>query len=162
MFKIKFSKIEITLIFFLLLACVIIATLVYKYEKDTYIDFDKFEMSVKSFDNNTMVLIVENGTNGEWFGGDFYGVQRLIGGVWENLDEGSAFTSIGYHLLKNESKEFTINLEQRYGHLPPGEYRIFKDFDLYNETETYGQSSYFKKEKDVRLLKYCYFQIKVN
>lgn len=142
---------EKILVLLLIIMFFALGGLIFQTQKQANIDFDKFEMNIKSFDDITMVLEVKNNTNADWLGGESYNVERYIGGSWQSINDGVAFISIGYPIGKNQTKEFTINLKD----LTSGKYRISKNFGLYEEE----QMTYLSKELDVRIIRYCYFKI---
>ncbi|MGD6843071.1 immunoglobulin-like domain-containing protein [Bacillus infantis] len=94
-----------------------------------------------------MTVILQNHSDKQCIYGEDYRLEKNIGGDWYQVpfaeDGDHAFTGIGYDLGPSDVKEWNVNLEQFYGDLDTGEYRIVKevldfresgDFDVYNLT----------------------------
>ena len=65
--------------------------------------------------------------------GEWYKIQRLTDGQWQDLPhviDNAAFIAMGYLPDENGEVKFTINWEWRYGTLPAGTYRIFKEVNF--------------------------------
>lgn len=64
--------------------------------------------------------------------GEDYAIQRHDGKGWTILERqpGQGFGLVAYSLLPGESRVFPLDWSNSYGALPPGRYRVCKDFSL--------------------------------
>lgn len=99
------------------------------------------DMTLKNVTPTAADLIIHN-LSWDWeemleFGED-YVIQRRGGMGWTTLKSqpGQGFGLVAYDLLTRESRTFRLDWSGLYGPLPPGRYRVCKDFTLHGLSMT--------------------------
>lgn len=89
-------------------------------------------------------LFITNHTEDLYYYGEDFGLEEKIGDTWKKKEpiEELAFISIAYELLPNCTESRELGWEFGYDKLPPGTYRVVKNF--INDTtgksvEVYGE-----------------------
>jgi len=79
--------------------------------------------------------------------GEVYTVEVLLNGTWYGIPYASgAFNSLGYSIGLGEEKSHTCTPVFAYGILPPGQYRLIKEFDLSGPESPEGMPTTLAKE----------------
>lgn len=107
-------------------------------------------MSIKegTLTNSSATIIIKDISNKDHIYGNEYRIDKLENGTWKELDvivEGNyGWTSIGYHVDKDNKLELNINWKWLYGELTEGTYRVVKSTSVPRENKEYYFSVEFK------------------
>ncbi|MCL2475936.1 immunoglobulin-like domain-containing protein [Candidatus Bathycorpusculum sp.] len=89
------------------------------------------EVKADSISNTKLTLIIKNIAPDEYMFGSEYTIEKQVNGEWYQLPcvtENIGWTSIGYILEGNSTREIEIDWTWYYGELSSGYYRITKGF----------------------------------
>ena len=111
-------------------------------------------LSVKDITSTGLTLVVTQSggePTGELQTGDPYRLIALVDETWKNVEElplpegvdARAWNSIAYLIPKEDVREFEINWNWMFGELPPGTYRLIKEFMDFRETSNYDTFEYW-------------------
>lgn len=107
-------------------------------------------LSVKDVTETGLVLVITQAggePTGELDYGSAYHLEVLHDGVWEAVPyaiEGDLlWTSEGHFVLMNSAEEKDLSLENIYGKLSPGTYRIGKEFIDFRGPGDYDTETYY-------------------
>lgn len=111
-------------------------------------------LSVKDVTSTGLTLIVTQSggePTGELQTGEAYRLISLVDETWKVVEElplpegvdGRGWNSIAYLIPKESSREFEINWNWIFGELPPGTYRLIKEFMDFRGTANYDTFEYW-------------------
>lgn len=111
-------------------------------------------LSVKNVTSTGLTLLCTQ-SGGEPTGtletGEPYRLISLVDGTWKTVEElplpegvdGRAWNSLAYLIPMEETREFEINWGWIFGELPPGTYRLIKEFMDFRGTANYDTFDYW-------------------
>lgn len=106
-------------------------------------------LSVKDVTSTGLTLVcTREGGNatGELMCGTDYRLLVLEDGMWKNVPtviENYGWDDMGYPITEGKVREFELSWEWLYGKLPPGTYRLAKDFMDWREAGDYEEETYW-------------------
>lgn len=87
---------------------------------------DGIEMTLNSWEVDTVTVNIINNSGSEWFYGEYYRLQVLLDDEWYEIPTASGnfgFNDIGFIIKDGEERSMTYHLTM-YGDLPNGTYRL--------------------------------------
>lgn len=100
------------------------------------IDPNLVTVEVMGASNKSISIKITNNSDMQLFYGEPYFLEYFENGKWETVEEraeGNFFYMVAYGIMPGKSTVWSANLEQRYGALSDGRYRILKHVDFQND-----------------------------
>ena len=104
--------------------------------EDPQIDPNLVTVEVTGSSNKSISIKITNNSDMMLFYGEPYSLEYFENGKWEEVEgraEGNFFHMAAYGIAPGRSAGWSANLEQRYGALSDGRYRILKHVDFQND-----------------------------
>lgn len=105
-------------------------------------DTEIIKLKIIGLDSENILLEIKNESKNEIGYGESYTVEFKKDDEWHILKpkKDAAFNEIGYILEKESACNWGDKMSRIYGKLPEGEYRIVKDFTVYENGGTVAEN----------------------
>jgi hypothetical protein len=89
-----------------------------------------FKIAEDTLTNSGATFIIENTGDEELSFGQMYSLQKYIKNKWYKIEKYTDWTAELFTLQPDENYSFDADRTQTYGLLPPGRYRLIKEFSV--------------------------------
>ncbi len=92
-------------------------------------------------------FLFSNGSGGEVYYGEHYRLQIRLKWRWYNIEQPCGFVLPMYTIRPQMADRLTVNWSRCYGSLPPGTYRLIKDYSMEDTADCYATAVFRIAEK---------------